>query len=110
MTTAAQFNDLHAFNALCNNRNESIVEYLDLQISRKCRRFLGFALALDNRFNTCLRLALRFSLSAANGRAVADAAAEYRANVREYLANLYGLDDDRVIRINNMIVRWANAN
>lgn len=111
MTTAAQnFNDLHSYNALRNNRNETIVDYLDLQISRKCRRFLGLALAIDNRFNTCFRLALRYSLSAANGKAAVDAAAEYRARVREYLASLYGVDEDRVIRINNMIVRWANAN
>ena len=111
MTTAAQnFCDLHSYNALRNNRNESIVDYLDLQISRKCRRYLGFALAVDYRFNTCFRLALRYSLSAANGKAVDDAATEYRANVREYLANLYGIDEDRVNRINNMIVRWANAN
>lgn len=111
MTTAAQnFCDFHSYNAIRNNRNESIVDYLDLQISRKCRRYLGFALAVDNRFNTVFRLALRYSLSANNGKAVDDAAAEYRASVREYLANLYGIDEDRVNRINNMIVRWANAN
>lgn len=111
MTTANQnFCELHSYNALRNNRNESIVDYLDLQISRKCRRFLGFALAVDYRFNTCFRLALRYSLSAANGKAVDDAAADYRANVREYLANLYGIDEDRINRINNMICRWANAN
>lgn len=109
MTTANQFNELHAFNALRNNRNETIVDYLDLQISRKCRRFLGFALSLDHRFNTCLRLTLRYTLSAANGKATDDAAAEYRARVRDYLLNLYGVDEDRVNRINSMIVRWANA-
>lgn len=110
MSTAAQnFNALHSYNALRNNRNESIVDYLDLQISRKCRRFLGLALAVDNRFNTVFRFALRYSLSEAQGKAVVDAASEYRAKVREYLAALYGLDEDQVNRINNMIVRWANA-
>lgn len=109
MTTANQFNELHAFNALRNNRNESIVDYLDLQISRKCRRFIGLALAVDNRFNTCLRLALRYSLSESKGMNVGDAASEYRAKVREYLSALYGLDEDKVDRINNMIIRWSYA-
>ena len=108
--TTANFSELHSFNAVRNNRNETIVDYLDLQVSRKCRRFLGFALSFDHRFNTCLRLALRYTLSAANGKASDDAAAEYRARVRDYLSNLYGVDEDRVSRINNMIVRWANAN
>ena len=109
MTTANQFNALHSFNALSNRRGESIVDYLDLQVSRKTRRFLGLALALDNRLNTAFRLALRYSLSESKGMNVGDAASEYRAKVREYLSALYGLDEDKVNRINNMIVRWSYA-
>lgn len=109
MSAANQFNKLHPFNALLNRRDESIVDWLDRYVSRKTRRFLGLALALDNRFNTAFHLALRLSLSESKRKNVGDAASEYRAKVREYLSALYGLDEDKVNRIDDVIVRWSCA-
>lgn len=110
MTTAAQnFCDLHSYNALHNNRNESIVDYLDRYVSRKTRRVLGLALALDNRFNTAFLLALRLSLSESKRKNVGDGASESRAKVREYLSSLYALNKNEINLIDDAVARWARA-
>ena len=111
MTTAENFayTTNHAF-YLLNRRYSTFLDYLALQVSAKTRRFLTSALYFDRRFNVCFRLALRFALCENKGDAeCAKAAVEYRRDVKTYLVNLYGIDEDRVNRICSMIVRWANA-
>lgn len=112
MTTAENFAYAtnHAFFFL-NRRYSTFIDYLALQVSPKTRRFLTSALYFDRHFNTKFRLALRFALCENKGDAeCAEAAVEYRRDVKTYLVHLYGIDDDRANRINNTIVRWANAN
>lgn len=110
MTTANQFNELHAFNAIKNRNDETIVDYLNLQLSRKAVKFLGLYLNVERGLNTRFRLALRFANHAANGgdAGVAEAASDYRQRVHYHLTNVLGVD--RADRVSSMIVRWANAN
>lgn len=111
MTTAAQnFNELHAFNAIKNRNGETIVDYLNLQLSRKAVKSLALCLNDEHSLNTRFRLALRFANSAANGgdAGAAEAASDYRRRVHYHLSSVLGVD--RADRVSSMIVRWANAN
>ena len=118
MTTANQFNDLHAFNAIKNRNGETIVDYLNLQLSREVVNFLDLYLNVARQLNICFSLALQFALRAAEeikkmdnedrGDAkVVYTADDYRRRAHYHLSCV--IDVDRADRVFDMVELWANA-
>lgn len=119
MTTAAQNScDLHAF-GIKNKNGETIVDYLNLQLSREVVNFLDLYLNVARQLNICFSLALQFALRAAeeiekmdneiNGgdAKVVYTADDYRRRAHYHLSCV--IDVDRADRVFDMVELWANA-
>ena len=110
MTTANQFNELHAF-AIKNKNGETIVDYLNLQLSQGVIDFLGLYLNVARNLNACFSLALQFAIRAADNGAdghVVYTADDYRRRAHYHLSCV--IDVNRADRVFDMVELWANTN
>ena len=100
----------NALHAIKNKNGETIVDYLNHQLSREVINFLDLYLNVARNLNTCFSLALQFANRAANGgdAGVVYTADDYRRRAHYHLSCV--IDVDRADQVFDMVDLWANAN